>query len=423
MKKILLVLVFITYTLAGQQLPVLTTGTPQSAGISEERLKRIDAMFTEAISREEIPGAVALIARKGKIIYLKAFGNAAPGKTQKTDDIFRIASQTKAITATGLMMLWEEGKFRLDDPVGKYIPEFKDAGILDMFNEKDSSFTTRPATGAITIRQLLTHTSGIGYGIIDDSTFRKIFQKAGIKDISSGEPVSTRENILRLAKMPLHFNPGEKYKYSEGLDVAGYLIEVLSGKPLDVFFKERIFDPLQMNDTYFYLPESKAARLAEVQTRKNNAWAVFNDNPYFDAYYPVRGARTLFSGGAGLSSTATDYARFLQMYLNNGMYNGKRLLSRLTVEVIMANQIGDLWGGATANEHLGLAFSVVTEKGQDTGGSGSKGTFSWGGYFNTQYFADPKEQVIGVLMKQTQQISGDATSWKFKQLVFQAIND
>lgn len=423
MKKILFVLVYLPYILLAQQTPVLTSGTPSSANISEERLRRIDAMFTEAIQNKEIPGAVALVARKGKIVYLKAFGNAAPGRTQKTDDIFRIASQTKAITATGLMMLWEEGKFRLDDPVSKYIPEFKNAGVLDTFNEKDSSFTTRPAARPITIRHLLTHTSGIGYGIIDDSTFRKIYQKAGIKDIFSADPVTTRENILRLAGMPLHFEPGEKYKYSEGIDVAGYLIEVLSGKPLDVFFKERIFDPLQMNDTYFYLPDSKASRLVDVQTKKAGAWVTFNDNPYYDAFYPVRGAKTFFSGGAGLSSTATDYARFLQMYLNKGIYNGKRLLSRLTVDIILANQVGDLWGGAAGNEHFGLAFSVVLKKGQDAGGLGSEGTFGWGGYFNTQYFADPKEQVIGIILKQTQQISGDNTSWKFRQLVFQTIND
>ncbi|WP_367914897.1 serine hydrolase domain-containing protein [Leadbetterella sp. DM7] len=420
-KKILFVLVCATYTLQGQQAPMLGPGTPQSAGISEDRLQRIDALFTEAIAKEEIPGAVALVARKGRIVYLKAFGNASPGRSQKTDDIFRIASQTKAITATGLMMLWEEGKFRLDDPVSQYIPEFKDAGVLDTFHEKDSSFTTVPAARPITIRHLLTHTSGIGYGIIDDSTFRKIFQKAGIKDIFSGDPVSTKENILRLAKMPLHFHPGEKYKYSEGLDVAGYLIELFSGQPLDVFFRERIFAPLEMRDTYFYLPDSKAARLTDVQTKKNGVWAVFNDNPYYDALYPVRGAKTFFSGGAGLSSTATDYARFLQMYLNKGIYNGKRLLSRLTIDMMMANQIGDLWAGG--NEDLGLAFSVVNPKGAATGGLGSEGTFSWGGYFNTQYFADPEEQVIGVLMKQTQGISGDNTSWKFRQVVFQAIND
>ena len=401
----------------------LSSSPPETAGVSEDRLQRIDTLLAGAVQRGEIPGAVALVARNGKIVYLKAFGNAAPGKVQKTDDVFRIASQTKAVTATALMMLWEEGRFRLDDPLYRYIPEFKDAGLLDTFNEKDSSFTTRPVTKPITIRHLLTHTSGIGYGVIDDSTFRKIYRKAGIRELFTTDPVKNAENIRRLAKLPLHFTPGEKYKYSAGLDVAGYLVEVLSGMPLDVFMRERIFEPLEMNDTYFYLPDQKAGRLAGVQTKKNGQWTLFNDNPYYDALYPIRGAKTLFSGGAGLVSTASDYARFLQMYLNQGVYNGKRLLSRLTIETMMANQVGDLWGGANGNEHLGLAFSVVTPRGTATGGLGSAGTFAWGGYFNTQYFADPKEQVIGILMKQTQEISGDNTGWRFRQLVFQTIND
>ena len=415
MKKLLLFFLFIWQTLSAQ--PNLKAGI--DPGVSPERLQRIGKMLQEAVEQKEIPGAVALVARKGKIVYLKAFGEASPQTPMKPDHIFRIASQTKAITATALMMLWEEGKFRLDDPVHKFIPEFKNMGVLATFSEKDSSFTTTPAKSPITIRQLLNHTSGIGYGIIDDSTFRKIFQKHNIKDIFSAEPISTKENILNLAKMPLHFHPGEKYKYSEGLDVAGYLIEVLSGKPLDVFLKERIFDPLGMNDTYFYLPDSKAKRLVSIYTKENNQFKVYNDSTYFDPLYPIRGAKTLFSGGAGLSSTATDYAKFLQLYLNKGMHNGKPLLSKTTVDLIMQDHIGLLWDNR--NEHFGLAFSVVNEKGQATGGLGSKGTFSWGGYFNTQYFADPQEQVIGIILKQTSGLSGDNTSWKFKHLVFQTL--
>lgn len=415
MKKLLLFFLFIWQTLAAQS--NLKVGT--DPGVSPERLQRIDKMLQEAVEKKEIPGAVALVARKGKIVYLKAFGEASPQIPMKPDHIFRIASQTKAITATALMMLWEEGKFRLDDPVHKYIPEFKNMGVLATFSEKDSSFTTTPAKSPITIRQLMNHTSGIGYGIIDDSTFRKIFQKHNIKDIFSAEPISTKENILNLAKMPLHFHPGERYKYSEGLDVAGYLIEVLSGKPLDVFLKERIFDPLGMNDTYFYLPDSKAKRLVSIYTKENDQFKVYEDSTYFDPLYPIRGAKTLFSGGAGLSSTATDYAKFLQLYLNKGMHNGKALLSKTTVDLIMQDHIGLLWDNR--NEHFGLAFSVVNEKGQATGGLGSKGTFSWGGYFNTQYFADPQEQVIGIILKQTSGLSGDNTSWKFKHLVFQTL--
>jgi CubicO group peptidase (beta-lactamase class C family) len=414
MKKLLLGLLLLWQASPAQ---VLQTGT--DPGISKERLTRIDEMLQKAVDQKEIPGAVALLAKNGKIVYLKSFGQAAPGRPQKTDDIFRIASQTKAITATALMMLWEEGKFRLDDPVHHYIPEFKSTGVFQSFNEKDSSFTTTPLKTPITIRQLMTHTSGIGYGIIDDSTFRKIFQKGSIKDAFSADPVTLKENILNLAKMPLHFQPGEKYKYSEGLDVAGYLIEIFSGKPLDVFFKERIFDPLGMVDTYFYLPTSKASRLVSIQTKEDGHFKIDNSSTYFDPLYPVRGAKTFFSGGAGLSSTATDYARFLQMYLNKGSYNGKTLLSKTTVDVIMQNQIGDLWAGG--NDNLGLAFSIVNEKGRATGGLGSVGTFAWGGYFNTQYFADPQEQVIGIILKQTQNLSGDNTSWRFRQLVFQTL--
>ncbi|MEN8123268.1 MAG: serine hydrolase domain-containing protein [Bacteroidota bacterium] len=403
--------------------PPLTEGVPQKEGISKQRLELIGDMLEQSIEKNEIPGAVALVARNGKIVYHKAFGYAdnEKGRKLKNDYIFRIASQTKAITSTAVMMLWETGKFRLDDPISKYIPEFKNPQVLDTFNEKDSTYTTKPADKEISIRHLLSHTSGIGYGMIDDDTFRKIYQKAGIIDAFTTEPVTIEENIKKLAKLPLHFNPGEKYHYSEGLDVLGYFIEIISGKPLDMFFKEHIFDPLGMKDTHFYLPDSKTRRLVVVQTKKDGKWIKYPGSPYFDQDYPVKGAKTYFAGGAGLSSTAKDYATFLQMYLNNGELNGVRLLSRTTVQFIMANQIGDLWGDSGA--YYGLAFGVLDQKGQDMGGRGSVGTFDWGGYFNTSYFADPKEKIIGVLLKQTMDIGNDETGWKFRQLVWPAIDD
>lgn len=397
---------------------------PAGAGMSEARLARIDGMLEDAVANKEIPGAVALIARNGKIVYHKAFGMAdnGAGRTLERDDIFRIASQSKAITSTAVMMLWEEGKFRLDDPISDYIPEFGNAGVLDAFNEKDSSFTTIPAVSPITIRHLLTHTSGIGYGIIDpDERFRKIYQKAGITDLFTTEPVTIRENIKKLAGLPLHHHPGEQYIYSEGLDVLGYFVEIVSGMPFDQFFRERIFDPLGMDDTWFYLPESKHGRLVPVQTLQEEQWERYPANAYYDPDYPVKGAKTFFSGGAGLCSTAKDYATFLQMYLNNGELNGVRLLSRTTVQFMMANQIGDLWGDR--GEYYGLAFGVLDQKGEAMGGRGSCGTFRWGGYFNTQYFADPKEKIIGILMKQTQGAPYDETGWKFQLLVGQAVDD
>ncbi len=403
--------------------PPLSEASPQSVGMSEERLARIDNLLTGAIEKNQIPGAVALVARNGKIVYYKAFGMAEneSGRSLKRDDIFRIASQTKAITSTAVMMLWEEGKFSLDDPISKYIPAFANARILESLNDADTTYVTKPAKDQITIRHLLTHTSGIGYGVLDNEEFRKIYQKAGITDAFTVKPVTIGENIEKLAKLPLHFNPGEKYTYSEGLDVLGYFIEIISGQPLDEFFSERIFKPLGMNDTYFYLPDAKADRLVAVQTKKDDKWIRYPKSIYYDPDYPITGAKTFFSGGAGLSSTAKDYATFLQMYLNNGELNGVRLLSRTTVQFIMANQIGDLWGDS--GSYYGLAFGVINQEGQDMGGRGSTGTFDWGGYFNTQYFADPRENVIGILMKQTQDIGNDDTGSKFRLLVGQSIDD
>ncbi len=402
--------------------PALTEGSAASVGMSEERLARIDTMCKEALEESQVPGIVALVARNGKIVYYKAFGKAdnESGRVLKRDDIFRIASQTKAITSTAVMMLWEEGRFRMDDPISKYIPEFKGAQVLDTLFE-NGTYRTKPADKAITIRHLITHTSGIGYGVIDgDERFKKIYKDAGITDLFTTENISIGESVKKLAKLPLHHNPGEKFTYSEGLDVLGYFIEIISGIPFDEFLRTRIFNPLGMNDTWFYLPEAKHKRLVSIQKKENGAWIKY-PTTFYDPDYPITGAKTFFSGGAGLSSTAKDYATFLQMYLNSGELNGVRLLSRTTIQFMMANQIGDLMGDS--GSYYGLAFGVLDEKGQGQGGRGSTGTFSWGGYFNTQYFADPKENIIGILFKQTQGSDTDNTGWKFRQLVGQAVDD
>ena len=247
--------------------PPLSTDSPENVGMSSERLSRIDSMCEEAVSSGDIPGVVALVARKGKIVYHKSFGLAdnQSGRALRKDDIFRIASQSKAITATAVMMLWEEGRFKLDDPISKYIPEFKNPQVLKSFQYSDTTYTTVDASGEITIRHLLTHTSGIGYGMIDgDERFKMIYQKAGITDLFTTEDISIEESVKKLAKLPLHHNPGEKFTYSEGLDVLGYFIEVISGFPFDVFLKKRLFDPLGMKDTWFYLPEEKASRLVSI---------------------------------------------------------------------------------------------------------------------------------------------------------------
>ena len=403
--------------------PVLTEANPESVGMSSERIARIDKMCEEAVAAGNLPGIVSLIARDSKIVHWKAYGMAdnQKGRQLNRDDIFRIASQTKAITSTAVMMLWEQGKFRLDDPISKYIPEFKNPQVLSTFKYSDTTWTGRPANNEITIRHLLTHTSGIGYGVIDgDERMKMIYQKAGVTDLFTTENITIEESVKKLAKLPLHHHPGEKYTYSEGLDVLDYFVEIISGMPFDEFLKTHIFDPLGMNDTRFYLPESKADRLVAVQHKTDDGWEKYPVT-FYDTDYPVKGAKAFFSGGAGLSSTAKDYATFLQMYLNGGEYNGVRLLSRTTVRTIMGNQTNGLFNGP--EEYYGLAFGVVTSDGVLKGGMGSEGTFDWGGYFNTQYFADPAENVIGIIMKQTQGPVNDQTGWKFRQMVFSAIDD
>ncbi len=411
-------------TPSAQRSAPLSKGSPRSVGISSDRLERIDRMAEQAIANDEIPGLVAIVARKGKIVYHKAYGLAdvASEAPMETDHIFRIASQTKAITSVAVMMLWEEGLFGLDEPISNYIPEFKNPRILDTFDEATGSYTSIPAKKEVTIRQLLTHSSGLGYGLIDSNKgIKTIYKQAGIVDAWSIEPDLLADNIKRLAKLPLVFEPGEKYRYSLGLDVLGYLIEIVSGMPFDAFLQERLFGPLGMEDTYFYLPEDKAERLVTPHTGKDGEWVKYRGVvEYYDADFPVKGAKTYFSGGAGLSSTAYDYATFLQMVLNDGELNGIRFLSRTTVDTMNAIQI-EMGNGPSSH---GLAFGVTNEKSVAKGGLGSEGSFSWGGYFNSQYFADPEEQILGVLLKQTKKtINRDSTGGKFRRLVLQTIDD
>jgi CubicO group peptidase (beta-lactamase class C family) len=413
----ILILLFLAVQVSFAQ-TITDAGRTPVQGISQERIAKLDAMLEEAMQKEQIPGLVAMVVKDGKIVYhsAKGFADVESGKKMEKNSIFRIASQTKAITATAIMMLWEEGKFRLDDPISKFIPEFKNPQVLNMFRYADTTFTTKSSTKEITIRHLLTHTSGLGYGVIDgDERMRMIYNKAGVMDLFTTDNITIKESVLRLAKLPLHHEPGTKYTYSEGLDVLGYLIEIVSGKPFDVFLKERIFDPMGMSDTRFYLSDAQTPRLVTVHTRKENKWISYPVT-FYDPAYPKTGAKTFFSGGAGLSSTTEDYAKFLQMYLNGGMYNGKRILSPHTIHTIMQNQVGDLWNN---DRFYGLAFGVVNDRGVAMGGMGSKGTFDWGGYFNTQYFADPQEKIIGLIFKQTSGAgNGDETGWKFRQMVF-----
>jgi CubicO group peptidase (beta-lactamase class C family) len=398
--------------------PELKKGSPASVKVSGDRLNRIDKMLQQNIDSGWIAGAVGFIARDGKIIYSKSFGVSDIEKKSPmhTDDIFRIASQTKAITSIAVMMLFEEGKFLLDDPVSKYIPEFAHPNVLDKFNDKDTTFTTVPANREITIRDLLTHTSGINYAGIGSMNMRAIYAKAGIPGGFGTDKMVLGEKIRALGKLPLTHQPGERFTYGLNVDVLGYLVEVLSGENLDHYFHNHIFEPLGMTDTYFYLPSSKFERLVKVNTEDKKHHLMTTPGDLVN--YPLI-AGTYYSGGAGLSSTTKDYAIFLQMLLNKGEYNGKRLLSRRTVELITSNQIGDLNLG---RDKFGLGFEITTEYGQAKLGI-SEGSFSWGGYFGTIYWADPKERLVCLMFIQQSPLRHSEIQDKFRALVYQALDD
>ena len=402
---------------------VIGCANSENSRIDLDRLKVVEELLTDDINNNKIPGAVVLVGNEKGIVYQKAFGIKNPLTNEKyaIDDIFRIASMTKAITSVAVLKLWEDGKINLDDPIEKYIPEFKDAKILETFNEKDSSYTSKPSTKKITIRQLLTHTSGIGYDFIDGNpSIKAIFHKKKQSFMKNGvmcfcdEDVTIGEAIRNLADVPLHHEPGEKFTYSMGLDVLGYMIEIVSGKKLDVFYREEIFEPLDMNDTYFYLPDSKKERLVPVQTKKDNNWVIFEDDR-FNENYPVEGKRKFFAGGCGLSSTVEDYYKFLSVFLNNGKYKGKSFIGKQTNDLLFQNQLPDTFGFG-----IGLALGIVLEKDLKNGGTGTAGTLLGGGYWNTSCFTDPNDKVIGIIFKQTQKIP-DNSSNLFKRAVVSSI--
>lgn len=344
-------------------------------------------------------------------------------KLMENDNIFRIASQTKAITSVAVMMLFEEGKFLLDEPISKYIPAFAHPKVIDLYNEKDTTYTTVPAKREITIRDLLTHTSGIEYAQIGSPRMNAIYAKSKIPGGFVADKIRLADAMDRLGKLPLTHQPGEKWTYGLNIDVLGYLVEKVSGKTLDQFFKERIFDPLGMKDTYFYIPATKQNRLVAVYTPDKQGhlvrWSA-STLPGIDVDYP-KTAGTYFSGGAGLSSTIKDYATFLQMMLNGGIYNGQRLLARHTVEMMTENQIGDLYINADKDK-FGLGFGITTQASSTKLGI-SPGSFAWGGFYGTLYWVDPKEHLVCLLFVQNWPFPHNAIQDKFRALVYQALAD
>lgn len=408
-----------------QELKPFVSDNVKYVAMDAQRLTRIDAVVKQYVDSQWIAGATIIAARNGQIVYQKAIGYAdVSKKTPLTNEsIFRIASQTKAITSVAVMMLFEEGKFLLDDPISRYIPAFAKPQVLDKFNPADSSYTTVPAKSEITIRQLLTHTSGISYAQIGTKEANAIYGKANITagiGVENGRMLGP--DMLKLAKLPLMHQPGERFTYGLNTDVLGYLVEVISGQPLEKFFRERILDPLGMKDTWFYLPAGKHNRLVALHTedslkRVSVAGESLNRNGAWISNYPNMPG-TYFSGGAGLSSTAYDYAVFMEMLRNGGIYKGKRLLSKNSVDMMTQNQIGSVDRGP--NEKFGLGFGIITEQGSTRLGL-STGTYSWGGAFSSTYWIDPKEKIVAQVFINQSPISKGDIHDKIKVLLYSAI--
>jgi CubicO group peptidase (beta-lactamase class C family) len=351
----------------------------------------IDASLRAAVERKEVPGVVALIADRRHVLYLGAFGMAdtATGRPLTTDALFRIASMTKAITSTAAMQLVEQGRFGLDDPVAAYLPEFAGVKVFESFDAASGAYRLRPPSRPVTVRHILTHTSGLGYP----------FTSAIVRDFKprSGEdyPVG-----------PLLFDPGERWHYGTSTDAVGRLVEKISGKPLEEYFRERIFAPLKMSDTFYNVPQDKQARLVAVHRRISDGTLVKEANqPSPTIPQPI--------GGGGLSSTASDYGRFLRMLLNDGELDGARVLKAETVALMSENHIGtvgvpaletalpersaDFTFIADGRDKWGLGFLITTD---EVPGKRSSGSLSWGGINNTYFWIDRKRGVAGVILMQ-----------------------
>ena len=396
----------------------LSRVNPKKAGLLSERLNRIGDVLKADIDEGKIPGAVVLVVRKGKTVYFESFGmrDKVAGTLMEKDSIFRIYSMTKPIVSVAAMMLHEEGRISPGDPVSKYIPEFK--GLKVGVESTDSAtgettFSTVPAKHEMNIHDLLRQTSGLTYGFFGKSTVKTMYKKAGIYK----ENQTLAEFVQKLSKLPLAYQPGTKWEYSRSTDVLGHVIELTSGMSLDQFLEERIFRPLGMNDTGFYVPPEKLDRLAQQDPKDGKR------RPLLDATKPPK----FLSGGGGFVSTAGDYARFLQMLLNGGKLDKTQLLGRNTIQYMTADHLssyidksgpryypGDGYG-------FGLGFAVRVEPGVSRL-PGSTGDYWWMGYGGTNFFVNPQEELIGVFMTQ------EPTQMKhyvrlFRNLVMQAIVD
>ena len=420
MRKYVFILLFaITHLVINGQ--PLGSKEPEDLGMSSERLNYLTEAFHQYVDQGQLPGTVTLITRRGQVVYHEAIGMQDIEKSipMRKDAMFRIASQTKAIVSTAVMILQERGQLLISDPISKYIPAFKNSTVA--VKNDDDSYDVVPANREITIRDLLTHTAGIGYGWGVAADQWKEADLQGWYFAHRDEPVL--ETIKRIAVLPHDAQPGSEFVYGYNTDILGALVHLVSGQSLADFLNENILSPLGMNDTYFYVPENKASRLATVYNMVEQQLVRAPEEGTMEsqgAY--VKGPRKNYSGGAGLVSTAMDYAKFLQMMLNGGKYNDQRIISRKSVELMTVDHLGGIEYSWQKGVGFGLGFSISKDVGI-RGELGSLGEFGWGGAYHSTYWVDPKEELVVVYFTQVIPIQNVDDHQKLRALVYQAIMD
>ena len=397
------------------------SASPATLGFSADRLARIDRVAQTYIDSGKVAGVVMLVLRHGQVAYARALGSAdlEAGRPMQLNSLFRIASQTKAITSVAVMALVEEGKLQLSDPVSTFVPSFAATRVAV---KTDTGLTLVPVRRAITIRDLLTHTAGISYGT--DSLVREAYRAAGLGPAAGygwyfadkAEPVCT--SIDRLGGLPIVAQPGDRFVYGYSTDLLGCIVERVSGQPLDAFLQTRIFAPLGMKDTWFYPPAREAGRLTTVYSISESGALVRAPDGALGQGDYLDGPRMSFSGGAGLVSTARDYARFLQMLDNGGALDGARILAPATVRLMTSDQIDTVFH--VRGLGFGLGFEILTNPGA-AGDFGHVGRFGWGGAYGTSYWVDPADDLVAVFMMQLLPRRSVDLLERFRTLVYQAL--
>jgi CubicO group peptidase (beta-lactamase class C family) len=423
-KVVCLLVLLLVASAAGQQRPAPPPPRPAAkatTGFSAERLARLDASLQRYVDDKRVAGIVALVLRDGRPVYQKAVGwsDQEAGRRMDPDAIFRIASQTKAITSVAILQLAEEGRLTIGNPVSQFIPGYAKTTVAD---RSEAGVSTVPARRPITLRDLLTHTAGISYGT--DRHIAAMYEAKGLGPAAGygwytadkDEPVC--DTMERLASLPFVSQPGDAYVYGYNTDILGCVVERASGMPLDKYIESRITGPLGMKDTHFFLPAAQKNRLAAVYTTgPDGGLARAAEGPRGQGHY-VEGPRRNFSGGAGLLSTARDYARFLEMIRRGGTLDGVRILSPRSVALMTTNQVGTLY--STVGRGFGLGFETIDRYG--AAGMQSVGTFGWGGAYGSSYRVDPSERLVMVTMVQILERPSDITD-KFHTLVYQALEE